>query len=77
MTDNEKQEIIEDVLTSIYNQSTEVTSLDKAASMTDMTGLPAVDKGGKLVSVPITLFNDLVSDACESISAEDLERILN
>ncbi len=76
MTDNEKQEIIDDVLTTLYNQSTEVTSLDKAASMTDMTGLPAVDNTGKLVSVPITLFNDLVADACESISAEELERIL-
>lgn len=76
MTDTEKQTIVDEVLTNIYKQSTEVTSLDKASSMTDMTGLPAVDKSGKLVSVPISLFSDIVNETCESITEEELNEIL-
>ncbi len=77
MTDNEKQEIIGNVLQSIYKQSTEVTSLDKATTMEGMSGLPAVDASGKLVSVPLSLFGDIVTDLCESISADELEKILS
>lgn len=73
MTDDEKQTIVDEVLTNIYQQSTEVTSLDKASSMKDMTGLPAVNTSGKLVSVPLELFSNMV----ESISKDELDKILS
>ena len=65
MTDKEKQEIIDAVLLQIQNNSQSVDTLQLADSLNGVSSLPCV-KGEELVSVPLSLFEKIVSDTAAS-----------
>lgn len=65
MTDKEKQDIIDAVLLQIQNNSQSVDTLKLADSLNGVSSLPCV-KGEELVSVPLSLFEKIVSDTAAS-----------
>ena len=65
MTDKEKQDIIDAVLLQIQNNSQSVDTLQLADSLNGVSSLPCV-KGEELVSVPLSLFEKIVSDTAAS-----------
>ena len=65
MTDKEKQDIIDAVLLQIQNNSQSVDTLQLADSLNGVSSLPCV-KGEDLVSVPLSLFEKIVSDTAAS-----------
>ena len=65
MTDKEKQDIIDAVLLQIQNNSQSVDTLQLADSLNGVSSLPCV-KGDELVSVPLSLFEKIVSDTAAS-----------
>ena len=65
MTDKEKKDIIDAVLLQIQNNSQSVDTLQLADSLNGVSSLPCV-KGEELVSVPLSLFEKIVSDTAAS-----------
>ena len=65
MTDKEKQDIIDAVLLQIQNNSQSVDTLQLADSLNGVSSLPCI-KGEELVSVPLSLFEKIVSDTAAS-----------
>ncbi len=70
MTDDEKKDIVNEVLSTIRKESTDVASLDQATSLENLSGLPAVDADGKLLTAPLTLLTEPVDETCKSIKAQ-------
>lgn len=62
MTENEKQQIKQEVLDEIKAESTDVTQLEEATSLENVNSLPAM-QGAKLVSVPLTLITSPMQSA--------------
>ena len=62
MTDEEKQSVVQDVLSQIKTDSQSVDELEQATSLDGLTGLPAL-QGEKLVTAPLTLLSKPATDA--------------
>lgn len=64
MTNEERQEIIQDVINEIVTQSTSIDELPPAESISNVESLPAYKKGtSDLVSVPLSLISKPAVDA--------------
>lgn len=64
MTNEERQEIIQDVINEIVTQSTSIDELPPAESLSNVESLPAYKKGtSDLVSVPLSLISKPAVDA--------------
>lgn len=68
MTAEEQEKIVEEVLARIVQQSTDVTGLQKVASLNGVESLPAM-KGNALVSAPLTLLSEKADEAAAKANA--------
>ena len=67
MTNEERQEIIQDVINEIVTQSTSIDELPPAESISNVESLPAYKRGtSELVSVPLSLISKPAVDAAAS-----------
>ena len=55
MTEQEKQELKQEIVTLIKGESQDVTELEEVASLTGVSSLPAM-RGTEMVTAPISAF---------------------
>lgn len=67
MTDEEKQQIKQEVLAEIESSSIGVTELEEVSSLSGVNSLPAMS-GAKVVRVPISLLSKPAEDAAASVN---------
>lgn len=64
MTDEEKQEIVQDVINEVVTQSISIDELASATSVSDISSFPAYKTGTtELVTCPVSLLTKLADDA--------------
>ena len=68
MTDEEKKELVQDVLNSIKTDSQSVDELEQVTSLDNVKSLPAM-QGEKLVTAPISLLSKPATDAAATAKA--------
>ena len=68
MTDEEKKELVQEVLQEVEGASTGIEDLEEAASLDNIKSLPA-QRNGELVNVPLEIFRKPAVDAAAAANA--------
>lgn len=68
MTDEEKKELVQEVLQEVEGASTGIEDLEEAASLDNVKSLPA-QRNGELVNVPLEIFRKPAVDAAAAANA--------
>lgn len=68
MTDQEKQELKQEIITQIKSESQDVTELEQVSSLDGINTLPAM-RGTTLVTAPVSLLGKPATDAASQALA--------